>query len=270
MEQHPSETLGILLAGGKGTRLQPLTGVFSKHLLAVYDKPMIYYPISTFMLAGVRRILIFCMERDLDLYQRLLGDGSQWGLALEYKVQTSPNGIAEPLVLARDFIGGSPVMMVLGDNLLYGPRLGRSLSQAFVTSGAKIFAARVSDPENYGVVEFDDNGSVISLEEKPLHPKSNYAIPGIYFFDPNCVSYAESISPSERGELEIIDVLGIYLESKSLSVEVLPRGVAWLDTGTFEGLHRASEFVKIVQDRQGLAVCSPDHIYKNSVKENRA
>lgn len=251
---------GIILAGGTGSRLHPITQGISKQLTPVYDKPMIYYPLSTLMLAGIRDILIITTPADQEQFQRLLGDGSRFGINLEYKVQPSPDGLAQAFILGADFIGNDPVALVLGDNIFYGPGLGTQLATYEQKDGATVFAYRVADPRAYGVVEFDEDFNALSIEEKPENPRSDYAIPGLYFYDSKVVEYARQIKPSPRGELEITDLNRVYLEQGKLKVEVLPRGTAWLDTGTFDSLADATNFIRTVQSRQGLSVGCPEEI----------
>ena len=265
---------GIILAGGSGTRLHPITLAVSKQLMPVYDKPMIYYPLSTLMYAGIREILIISTPQDLPLFEKLLGDGKKFGCEFTYAVQDQPNGLAEAFVIGKDFIGSDKVALILGDNIFYGSGLKELLQANNNPDGGIIYAYHVQDPERYGVVEFDDHGKALTIEEKPLQPKSNYAVPGIYFYDNHVVEIASTMKPSHRGELEITDINNEYLRMGKLNVSILDKGTAWLDTGTFASLMQASQFVEVIEERQGLKIGSIEqaahemgYITKNELNE---
>lgn len=261
---------GIILAGGSGTRLHPLTIAVSKQLMPIYDKPMIYYPLSTLVCAGIREILIISTPHDLPLFKKLLGDGQKYGCRFEYEVQEHPNGLAEAFIIGKKFIGNDKVALILGDNIFYGSGLGRLLQNNNNPDGGIIYAYHVHDPERYGVVDFDNNGKVLSIEEKPAVPKSNYAVPGIYFYDNDVVAIAENIQPSHRGEIEITDVNKEYLKRGKLKVSILDRGTAWFDTGTFASLMQAAQFVQVIEERQGLKIGSIEEaVYRMGFIDNQ-
>lgn len=254
---------GIILAGGSGTRLHPLTKAMSKQLMPIYDKPMIYYPLTTLMSAGIKDILIISTSKDTPIFKELLGDGREYGCRFQYAVQEHPNGLAEAFIIGEHFIGDDSVALILGDNIFYGSGLKETLASNTNPQGGVIFAYHVQDPQRYGVVEFNKENKAISIEEKPKHPKSNYAVPGIYFYDNSVVQIAKNITPSHRGELEITDVNKVYLQQKKLHVQILDKGTAWLDTGTFQSLMQASQFVQVIEERQGLKIgCIEETAYK--------